>query len=62
MSKTIKVFKDIKTKEQYFKLEDFQDIVDISLVDKYRIEKSDGQIILVFYDKDGIVILPKEFN
>lgn len=58
MAKTIKVFKDKKTEDQYFKLKDFADIIDIKLVDKYLMKKVDGNIVILFYDKDGNQIVP----
>lgn len=38
---------------QYFDLSDFEDIVDISKVFAYNLEKINEQLVLTFFDKDG---------
>lgn len=58
---------DKETGESYISLSDFKDIVDISLVESYSLEQKkidklldEPVLTLVFYDKDGNVILPNK--
>ncbi len=63
--KTIKVRKDKKTGDCYLKLDDFKDLIDITKVGQFSLERvEDGSgdgtcvkcLILKFYDKDGNII------
>lgn len=65
--KTIVPIKDKKTGETYISLSEFSDVIDISLVDSYSLEKSfidrildEKSLILKFYDKKGKVIVPNK--
>lgn len=58
MKKQIKVNQDPKTGEQFFKLNDFKDMFDISKIEYYELVKVDNKIVLTFYDKDKNQLTP----
>lgn len=69
--KTIKVKQDPKTKECYFDLKDFAEVVDISKVDSYSLEPIEDcgseddptesrALILKFYDAEGKLVEAKK--
>jgi hypothetical protein len=61
MKKTIKVKYDKKTKERYFDIKDFKDIVDVKKIHGYKMEfLNEGIIALTFYGKDSEQIIPKD--
>lgn len=59
----VQIKKDEESGEYYFDVNDIKDIVDISIIDKYDMEKrEDGSFSLTFYDINGNVIIPKATN
>jgi hypothetical protein len=60
MSKILKVKVDIKTKNSYFELNDFSDIVDVKQVKYYEVLALDnGTLSVKFYDENQKIIKPK---
>lgn len=59
MKKIINVNKD-ESGDQYFILNDFADIIDVSKVVYYNLEKSNEKLILTFFDKEKNQLLPKK--
>jgi hypothetical protein len=51
---------DKKTDEYYFDIHDFKDIIDISKVVSYKMDKEDGGFTIKFYDKNDKLIKPKQ--
>jgi len=58
MKVTIKY--DKKTKEYYFDIDDFKDLIDISKVVTYKLDREDGGFTIKFYDKNKKLIKPKQ--
>ncbi len=59
----IQIKKDEESGEYYFDLEDIKDIIDISLIETYNLEKrEDESFAITFYDKDQNKIMPKVTN
>lgn len=59
----VQIKKDEESGEYYFDLEELKDIIDISLIETYNLEKKeDESFAITFYDKDQNQIIPKVTN
>lgn len=50
--KNIQLHQEAGSEDLYFKLADIAGLVDVSQIEFYSVDASDGAIILKFYDKD----------
>jgi|LakMenEpi03Aug12_release.lakeMendotaPanAssembly.Ray.scaffolds.fasta_scaffold5980537_1 hypothetical protein len=55
----ITVKKDEESNQHYFDIEDFKDILDIDIVEFYKLETDDECLKITFYDINKNIVLPK---
>jgi hypothetical protein len=55
----ITVKKDEESNQYYFDIQDFKDILDIDIVEFYKLETDDECLKITFYDINKNIVLPK---